>query len=713
MALSSQFSLSVELTKLIPFAPLARATTKGLLDLLRELQSSGSDVVTEEDLSLIFGRNRIDPKFERTFRTAVRQSVIHQVQGIAELVLEAGAGPTVRRSLKEPIYFSTIVQLSLLTWTHELTSLARSLAQTLDRRARGSEKFETPPRYDPLKGTLRAVREQTSGFMWELILCAVYIQIDDIIGHSDWYETRPIDLPVLQVLLDGFTAVQHLPETTLLRINTRTGIPTIVVWAHHVLGLSVVVESRGCKVKFGDEVESVYINTTDESVDGDYFRSTAALLNETNDLLFQVSESSDDAILEPACRHSVLGYGLRILELYRNPTLPTDVRKGLIDVVLHSCLALVHNEYTNATKLDPCYRGSTIYPTDRRLLKISKLLFPGHEDQLDRAFDSSEHPCLAGPNSAMDLLPPDFNRPVWIGTVLRLSHLLLILSMTENIENLPALSLELEYAGGEGRQEDLTLPNAPEAFEAMTRLIQGREPLLADCKDAAVISAWGWSICTSSIIGDDPSQFRPGLAVFQGVPMREGERKRLILDTFGNQSYRSNPKMWPPHKYEVAAAPGDSVALGSWTRPEKTRYFIGVSDNAFEVAKIYVCRSRQDPTAFADVRVGFRFMQETCWRVIHLPACDHPVRLGQTVILPPDTSAFHGFGHAPYAGPIDKGTVHIALVAGDNSARWLMLCERSDIDKSEVLLRSADCCFDCAINLAIEHRQGRNVYLVL
>ncbi|KAG6995529.1 hypothetical protein G7Y79_00044g080000 [Physcia stellaris] len=516
MALSSQFSLSVELTRLIPFAPLARATTKGFLDLLRELQSSGVDVVTEEDLSLIFGRNRIDPNFERTFRTAVRQSVIHQVQGIAELVLEAGAGPTVRRSLKEPIYFSTIVQLSLLTWTHELTSLARSLAQTLERRARESEKYERPPRYDPLKGTLRAVREQTSGFMWELILSAVNTKLADIIGHINFYEARPIPLPVFQVLLDGFTAVQHLPETTLLRIKTLTGIPTIVVWAHHVLGLSVVVESHSCKIKFGEEVESVYI-----ICDLDPSTSpTAALLNETNDLLFQVSDSSDDAILEPACRHSVLGYGLRILEYDRYST---DVRKGLIDVVLHSCLALVHSEHTaNATTLDPCYRGSTIYPTDRRLLVISKLLFPGHEDQLDQAYDSSEHPCLAGSNWAMDLLPPVFvsylqehkYRLGLMEITLRLSYLLLILSVTENIESLPAFSIEYDYLRKE-LWENFHLPNAHEAFEAMTRLILGRDPHIPGFEKAAVISAWGWSICTSSIIGDDPSQFRPGLAVFK------------------------------------------------------------------------------------------------------------------------------------------------------------------------------------------------------
>ena len=145
MALSSQFSLSVELTRLLPLGPLARVAGGRLLSLLREMRDEGYDAVTEEDLAEVFGRNRIDTKFESTFRTAVRHSAVHKIADIAELMLEAGAGPTVRRSLKEPAYFSSVLQLSLLTWTHEMTSLSRSLAQALERRAKGSNDLRPPP----------------------------------------------------------------------------------------------------------------------------------------------------------------------------------------------------------------------------------------------------------------------------------------------------------------------------------------------------------------------------------------------------------------------------------------------------------------------------------------------------------------------------------------------------------------------------------------
>lgn len=371
--MSSQFSLSVELTKIIPFGPLARLAGKGLVELLREVQGSGSDLVTEEDLTLIFGRNRIDAHFERTFRTAVRHSVIHQVHDIAELVLEAGAGPTVRRSLREPVFFSTIVQLSLLTWSHEITSLARSLAQALERRAREQDTYKVPPRYDALKGTLRACREQTSGFMWELVLAAVANQIADILEVDNWYEARSMPMAILQALLDGLTAVQHLPENAFLRISTYTGIPTIVVWAHHVLGLPVVVQSRKGVVRFGEGREAVYIDAG-QTVDGRAIVASASLLNETKDLLFSVGESSEDVHLDPATRHAITGYGTRKIELdFRHPG---ELVGALVHVVTTSCLCIVNEEYSqNAKDPDIGYRGKTIYPSNDKIITVSGILF--------------------------------------------------------------------------------------------------------------------------------------------------------------------------------------------------------------------------------------------------------------------------------------------------------------------------------------------------
>ncbi|MCJ1462592.1 hypothetical protein MMC07_001194 [Pseudocyphellaria aurata] len=309
MAFTNQFSLSLELTKLVPFGSLITNASRGALHLMRELQDSGSDVITEADLAEVLGRNRIEPKFESTFRTAVKKSVIHQISHVAELVIEAGAGPTVRRSLGEPTYFSTIVQLSLLTYTHDLTQLARCLAKALEKRAEGASTPVAVPRYDALKGTLRACREQTSGFMWELDLLPVDNALVEMVDGEGPTLTRPIPVSVLQALLDYFTVVQYLPEDRFIHIESFRGASTIVVWAHHVLGLTVCVIGNTSTVRFGNGFESVIIDTRDR------LKTKASLLNETKSLLFQVSYSHEDLPLEPTCRHPLLGFGARLLGL--------------------------------------------------------------------------------------------------------------------------------------------------------------------------------------------------------------------------------------------------------------------------------------------------------------------------------------------------------------------------------------------------------------
>jgi hypothetical protein len=129
MPLAGQFSLSVELTKLLPLGPILNTVGRGFLNLARDLQNSGSDIVVEADLANVFGRNRIESRFESTFRTAVKESYTQRLNNFLDIILEGGAGPTVQRSLTDQAYFSTVVQLSLLTSMLDLKSLAAGLHQ--------------------------------------------------------------------------------------------------------------------------------------------------------------------------------------------------------------------------------------------------------------------------------------------------------------------------------------------------------------------------------------------------------------------------------------------------------------------------------------------------------------------------------------------------------------------------------------------------------
>ena len=61
----SHTSLISELSKLVPIK------SNNLLELARRLRDSGSDLITEEDVTNLFGRNKLVPQFESTFKAVV------------------------------------------------------------------------------------------------------------------------------------------------------------------------------------------------------------------------------------------------------------------------------------------------------------------------------------------------------------------------------------------------------------------------------------------------------------------------------------------------------------------------------------------------------------------------------------------------------------------------------------------------------------------
>ena len=579
--------------------------------------------------------------------------------------------------------------------------------------------------------------------MWELIISAVdkklahfYPKFNDA---GSWYERRAIPLPVLQALLDGFTAVQHLPQATLIRIRTFTGISTLVVWAHHVLGLTVLVERAGISIKFGNGPESVCIDAI-QIKDAHTVPPSASLVNETDELLFEVERSIEDVDLHPASRHSVEGYGLWVIEFKVHQP---EAIENIVHTIITSCLRLIEDEWhAGRGGSEDSYRGGNILPAAKRVLRVAKLMFPGHEILLEKVGNQTGLPCLLRSEWERQTLPEGFkgyverspdagDQSASIGTLKNLTHelahILLILSMFENVDRYPALSIDMGVLMKECYMP-FRLPSAVQALESMTELLKGRDSgreVLPDItKNAAAISSWGWCICLGSMAGDDPSRLCPSLAVLQGVPRREGERKRLIVDgTAKNVYYEQGKKI--DDSFELTAGPGESVALESWTRPEKTKYYIAVTDVAFEVGKVYSTRSIADPSASRDVIIGFRAMQNAYWRMVHLPACDHPVRIGQCATLPTDTWAFRGFGK-PYGPPpgirktqeCQDGTTHVALVANDNSARWITSMEHYGVLEKKYLdrigfLRHPDCCLQCALNFTAHFRRGRHVGLVL
>lgn len=705
MAMGSQFSLSLELTKLVPLGPLVNAAGHGLIRLIRDLQASGSDFLTEEDLAQVFGRNRVEPLFASTFRTAVKHSVIHEVSSIAELVIEGGAGPTVRRSLNEPAYFAMVVQLSLLTYTHELTSLTKALVKAFERRAQGATEYMAPPRYDALKGALRAIREQTSGFMWELILSAVENRLYPSIAWTDGtlYIRRTIPMTIIQGLLDSLTAVQHLPENTRLRIRSLTGIPTIVVWAHRVLGLTVEVAIRGESFVFGDGPVSVHI-------DSDPRGPEIALLNETEDPFFQIVKAEEDDRLIPILQHPLRDYGTRALRLLDDRR---EHEEEMVYAIVTSCVSIAQDqekdrghgvgEVGEQGRDKPGIGRLSSFPSVQTVFAVSRIVFASSAGVIDAIKPESELPCAARTT------PEDDPHMYWGGykLLLRLTHIILVLGMAHGFDEDLVLHLD---SLDEAQYMPFQVPDTRIAYSSLASLLQGQQTYRLEEVEAdrtSVISASGWSLCLASLACKDPSDTKGLLAVIRGVPARGGERRRYIID--GARPVSQQNKSLSSASlggFEIVSGPGETCTPESWKQPRKARCLIGITDNAFEVANIVSCDSRTNSKAEpSNMTIGFRSMQDISWDVIHLPACVHQSRLDQPLTLPDAVWSFHGFRAPPSHYGFPQEALFAGLVAGDSAARW-MLCAhmlygwRTHFPSFPICVRGRECCFECSMKYA-------------
>ncbi|KAI4124307.1 MAG: hypothetical protein LQ347_005788 [Umbilicaria vellea] len=249
MAFSNQFALSLELTRLLPISWATNKATEAFMSRARDLLHSGSDIVVEEDLANVFGRNKISPTLSSSFKNIVAKSNSN-VSLWEGITLQGGPGPTTLRALRETPYFAMVVQLSLLVWIFDIRYLATAIADALRERSEGaplSSKLQSSPSRTGILGVLQVCEQQTSAFNWNMLLHAV--------SKSLGYEANeaPIDFPpfVLQGLLDMFPMVQTLPNERFIQIQIpvgkglNSGTSALVVWAHHVLDLNVLVRPLG------------------------------------------------------------------------------------------------------------------------------------------------------------------------------------------------------------------------------------------------------------------------------------------------------------------------------------------------------------------------------------------------------------------------------------------------------------------------------------
>ena len=744
--MDSQFSVSVELSRIVPLLPLVNAASKGLLGLIRSFKNSGSDLTTEYGLAAVLGRTLIDPQFGSTFRNAVRVSSIHKLAGIAELVLEAGAGPTVKHAIDKAPFFAMIVQLSLLLWAHEITSLSSSLAQTLASRSTGDQ--EIVLRMEDILGTLRCVREQTCGFLWELEFAAVagilysYAQRFDVN-----LDNRSIPHAILSTLIDALPAVQRFPEDHMLVIQSQQGVATIVLWAHHVLGLTVRVEFGAEHKDFGSGAANILISCS-------YSIGKITLLNKTDDIEFQALEDVGwDQRLWANLRHPLKGYGQRFFLTIRTKfgQLNGTVEHFAFTVII-SCLQFAEDRRRKTSTAAP---PGCFIPSADRIFVVAKVLFP--EQFPEQASLETIKAWLRETRENQPQMQTDeLHSKFWV-----MERIIYSLSLIANLDECleVPLSLDEAYNGIKtqyGPKDFDCKPN--QIFGILSHLLLGYFD--RNIESAAVLSSWGWSLCTSSVTARGFGPLRTEVAFVRGVPSRQGERRYGIIDTPILKNTVMNNS-----EYAIVGRPGEHAPIQAFSNAIEIKHMIGTFDNAFTVSTSIMIIDRKTDRLFYRANFGFRMMQDLYWNTWQLPSCDcgtlfHP---GDKILIPSRAWVFQGFpeslsypevgaedpweliesppavSHRIYERVMRAGQtpeevqaarearnqrlqerdpecrVHIGLTAGNDHLRWLLLASSSAYRPkakmpyfNQWFLRKDDCCVDCAVKYIKEHIKGDN-----
>ena len=276
MVLPAGFQLGLELTNIIN--PISQAMSAlGSLALIDAIKKSGSDFITETKLASLIGRHRIDPVIKFRFREMVTKSDQSLISRYLDIVLESGSGPMVQEALKNPALFSMVIQLSGLAFAHEDESLANGIVEAIEKIVQESHgDVGIVPDYVSLLGTVRACQQQTAAFRWALLYEAVEEKICKALANLDSHRSngpggppskrrktdhpvpeypasvkyRSLPFNVLQGLLMWLQSLQSFPEHRLLHLRCNTGISTVVVWCHHILGLNLMINIHGIEIHF-------------------------------------------------------------------------------------------------------------------------------------------------------------------------------------------------------------------------------------------------------------------------------------------------------------------------------------------------------------------------------------------------------------------------------------------------------------------------------
>ena len=722
MVLPAQFQLGLELTNIVN--PISQAMSAlGSLAVMDAIRKSGSDFITETKLANLIGRHRIDPAIKFHFREMVTKSDQSIISRYMDIILESGSGPTVQEALKNPALFSMVIQLSALAFAHDNESLANTLVEAIEKIVQESNSDTCiVPDYVSLLGTIRACQQQTAAFRWALLYEATEEKIRMRLAGLDkqtrkkagvtysvkssplpekyeYEQCRALPIAVLQGLSMWLHSIQSFPEHRLLHVTCSTGLSTVVVWCHYVLGLSLIINIRDIEICFGDGPFNLVV------VHNPYQNAGVSLMDplDIHEPLFTLQSDQLSAGTAYDHRAEAWGYGRKFIQY---ADIPMREHAGLPQIVKSRTIEVCEQVGTSDMVSDP---GSDSvvdigprYPSRSRLLSAWSFLF-----------SSEESATMPTPKPSSDLYT--INHPIvqaLVAVVITFARI-----SEDDLTRCKEMPLALNVLTSNRNQRVTAFTHGGkeeyfdvlESFELLSLLLLGHNWYHDYDNPAVLWSAWGWSAFLDSIDDIDPFDVSINtLRVMPGVPSRQGVRKNRIID---------GPPKVVPRQYWYC--PNDvfptSLAAAVGTA-EKDIILVGHHNDAFQVTQQFKCRNQSHSV----YRYGFRAMAEWSTRSRRFPPCQCYDSTGEqpsgtkleTIdrVLEEEETLMQRSG--PRYFDLHQGSERVfssrdsknlfTYVSDSPAARWLQLAtiygeSKGFLENRPVVLVGRDTCAGCAI----------------
>ena len=555
--------------------------------------------------------------------------------------------------------------------------------------------------------------------------------------RADRSPLRRLSASSLLGAMDYLYLVQSLPEDRIMMVENQMGLVPLVVWAHCILGLTVLVNgSPDGDVVFGrSSTPQVIINWSHEfQLSGyaqkveEYSFPAVYLLDGDMDVVLSIDTENDEVLnIEGEERFRLRGYGTTFLRRLFNKhsivvdddPLYTEVVQFTITIAIIKSKALHRGGRIGSRVTQQFYERTEYW----RIMTSSAMLCSGitfDEKEINHYVKQ-----LTGVQNSGMALPPTLRRHMeearsgsggiesdgFRRDIERLASWILGFAQVVGLEACSDMPLIYDPYNtwfrclGWDNSGPVQIGSNVWYNLIVTLMVSGIGKRLYPLDGTFLFSHCGWSVFMKRIGDIDTANVKAGLlSLKRGVPTstRTNERKYQISDaipplTKGN--FRAPLKIDIKDSY----IPRCLSTVLKRTEQYSSRGLKSLLAIRFDIDESSAPLRPGEEAKFS-VYASYKHFHHGMWGVIETMACSHPRGGSKLCKLDQGVVTAKGLDWATYCGS-DKfhERICIILVRGDARARWLAVARSTDLDRSKanIMLRCDDCCEDCAVQTAI------------